>query len=471
MPVVLCGLLVCVTFCLCCLRFNDPDTWWHLKLGQEIWETHSIPQADHWSFTVYGHRWIPHEWLSQLFIYAVYRLFGFTGMQLWLCLMASAIVAASYLLCYRYSRDATASALGGFLAFFFGTIGFSIRPQMIGYLLLTVELLLLLRAFRGRPRALWWLPPLFLLWVNCHASYPLGLGIFAVAVVCRSWHRDAQGLPGVRLLVTTFVLACSALLCNPLGWRMLVYPFDTFLHQHDNLAFVPEWLPPSPHEARGLAFVLVLAAMGVAGLTRGAQASGFELLVFVPIAFLGAQHSRMLFVFGIVAAPLVARMVADYRGPRRAKQGHLPTHACFLLMIALVCAARFPQPAAIQANIDAANPVQAIRYIRENRLSGPMLNDYAWGGYLIWALPEYRTFIDPRADLFDWAGVFAQYRHWTALREDPVQLLDQYRIGFCLLPAHSPSSRVMRHLPGWRQAYADDIAVVFVRQTERSPAS
>jgi hypothetical protein len=394
LPVILGGLLACLTFCLCCTRFSDPDTWWHLKIGQEIWQTHSIPRADHWSFTVYGHSWTPHEWLSQLLLFTIYRVFGYAGLQLWLCLLASSIVAAGYALSYHYSWDTVVAALGGFLAFFFGTVGFSIRPQLIGYLLLTGELLVLLRAFRGKPRVLWWLPPLFLVWVNCHASYPLGLGIFGLTVVCRRWPE--------RIALKAFALSCAVLLVNPLGWRMLLYPFDTFLNQRDNLAFVPEWQPPSLHDPRGFALLLVLAAIGIAGLTRRARSSAFEMMVFLPITLLALRHSRMLFAFGIVTGPLVSRMIADRLGPRATKPGQMPTRAFVLLLAALLCVLKFPKADTIQADIETHNPVKAVRYIREARLPGPMLNDYAWGGYLVWALPEYKTFIDPRADIFDW---------------------------------------------------------------------
>src|ERR1700676_4425877 len=164
-PVVLCGMLVCLTFCFCCLRFNDPDTWLHLKLGQEIWQTHAIPQADHWSFTVAGRPRINHEWMAQLSMYLAYCWGGYQGLLLWLCVLGSALVALVYALCYRYCGSATIAMLGGFLVFFFGTIGFAIRPHMIGYTLLSVELLVMERAWSGRPRVLWCLPPLFVLWV------------------------------------------------------------------------------------------------------------------------------------------------------------------------------------------------------------------------------------------------------------------------------------------------------------------
>ncbi len=124
----------------------DPDAYGTLKMGQEVWQSHArVPSSDHWSFTVAGRPWMAHEWLAQVSLYLAFSVAGYRGLQLWLCLLASAFVAAMYALCYRHCRNAPGAApatapmaafLGGFLAFFFGTIGFALRPQMIGYLLL-----------------------------------------------------------------------------------------------------------------------------------------------------------------------------------------------------------------------------------------------------------------------------------------------------------------------------------------------
>ncbi|HYM13286.1 MAG TPA: hypothetical protein VEU62_21285, partial [Bryobacterales bacterium] len=85
------------------------------------------------------------------------------------------------------------------------------------------------------------------------------------------------------------------------------------------------------------------------------------------------------------------------------------------------------------------------------------------GGYLIWALPEQKVFIDSRMDVFDWTGVLGDYRRWAAMAEDPQRLLDKYGVAYCLLPKDSPMSLVLSYLPGWRNVYNDGVASIFVR--------
>ena len=57
---------------------------------------------------------------------------------------------------------------------------FNLRPQMLGYLFLVLTLIALERFRQGRLRMLWFLPMLFLLWVNTHASWEIGLSTIFV---------------------------------------------------------------------------------------------------------------------------------------------------------------------------------------------------------------------------------------------------------------------------------------------------
>src|SRR5271156_5935627 len=85
-PVILGAFLVVLTILTVRGRFSDPDMWWHLKTGEIIWNTHHIPTVDSFSFTTNNHAYVPHEWLSQLIIYAAYRFGGYTGLMLGFCL-------------------------------------------------------------------------------------------------------------------------------------------------------------------------------------------------------------------------------------------------------------------------------------------------------------------------------------------------------------------------------------------------
>src|SRR5690242_1243970 len=139
----MCSLLVLLTALTVRGRFNDPDLWWHLKMGQIIWTTHSIPTHDLFSYTANHQPIVPQEWLAELSIYIAYLVHGYSGLMLWFFILASVFVVQGYVLCALYSGNAKVAFVGAMLIWFFGTIGFEIRPQMISYVLLASELILI----------------------------------------------------------------------------------------------------------------------------------------------------------------------------------------------------------------------------------------------------------------------------------------------------------------------------------------
>ncbi|HCC56419.1 MAG TPA: hypothetical protein DEQ47_04020, partial [Solibacterales bacterium] len=165
-------------------RLNDPDFWWHLKTGEIIWNTHAIPRVDLFSYTTHHHAWIPHEWLAQWTLYGGYHLAGYAGVMLWLWLASTLLFVAVYALCALYSGNAKVAFLGGMLVWFFSTIGLAPRPQILGYLFLACELLLIHLGRTRNPRWFLALPPLFAIWVNLHGSFFLGMAVLGIFVAC-----------------------------------------------------------------------------------------------------------------------------------------------------------------------------------------------------------------------------------------------------------------------------------------------
>ena len=167
-PVMLASLLALLGVATVRERFDDPDMWWHLKTGEVIWTTHTIPTTDLFSYTARNHFWIPHEWLSEVLIYGAYRLGGYSGLMIWLCFFTALLLIAGFVLCSLYSGNSKTAFIGALTIWLFGTIGFAVRPQMIGYLLLITELLLLHLGMTRDRRWFLALPPLFALWMHCH---------------------------------------------------------------------------------------------------------------------------------------------------------------------------------------------------------------------------------------------------------------------------------------------------------------
>src|SRR6266852_2976439 len=58
------------------LKLRLVDFWWHLKAGEIIVTTRSIPKTDLFSFTAAGKQFILQNWLVEVIYYATYRAGG-----------------------------------------------------------------------------------------------------------------------------------------------------------------------------------------------------------------------------------------------------------------------------------------------------------------------------------------------------------------------------------------------------------
>jgi hypothetical protein len=450
-------------------RFDDPDMWWHLKTGEVMWTTHAIPLTDSFSYTTNHQALIPQEWLAQLAIFGAFKSGGFSGLMFWFCLFTSAFVIAGYGLCSLYSGNLKVAFVGAMLIWLFGTIGFSIRPQMIGYLLLIAELLLIHLGRTRNPRWFFWLPILFALWINCHASFILGILVAGIFLFTSFFSFQIGSLASPRwdaacrkVFTLALLLSVAALFLNPVGIKQILYPFDTMLNQPLNLTGVQEWAPLNMTEMRGIALLAILLCSFLLVVIRRSELFFDELLLLMLGTWLAVSHIRMLIIFGILAAPILSRQLSTSWEGYDAQKDRIWPNAVMIAASLLVIFLAFPSSRNLQQQMENQSPVKAVQFIKASHLSGPMLNEYGYGGYLIWAAPQHPVFIDGRADIYEWSGVLGEFNNWKALQSDPNALLQKYGISFCLLSRQSPMVRVLQLLHEWKIVYSDDNAVVLV---------
>ena len=474
-PVALSCMLVVLAALTVHSRFDDPDMWWHLKSGEVISTTHSVPTTDIFAYTTNHHASVPHEWLSQVSIYGAYKAGGNSGIMLWLCIFTSALLIAGYVLCSLYSGNAKVSFAGALLVWLFSTAGLAVRPHMVGYLFLIAELILIHLGRTRSPRWFFALPPLFALWINCHGSFFLGMIVAGIYIFCSFFHFQVGSLVAPqwdprtrRMLIGAVVLSIPALFINPAGVRQVLYPIDTLMHQSIGLSQVQEWMPLQLTSERGMALLAVLASLLLIEIVQHSEIYLHELLLIALCTWSAVSHARLVFAFGIIVAPILSRLLSNAWDNYDLKQDRPLPNAVMILASLLICFFAFPGKHNLADQVNESSPVKAVAFIKDNHLSGNMLNDYVLGGYLIWALPEHPVFLDGRSDVFEWSGVLAKFGNWATLQANPKDLLDEYNIQFCVLTSQSPMVNVLPLLLDWKLAYADNVAVVFVR---RPPAA
>ena len=248
-----------------------------------------------------------------------------------------------------------------------------------------------------------------LLWVNLHAGFALGLaliGLYIVrAVLDGEWNH-------VRPLLIVLVVCTAVVPLNPNGFRMFSYPYET-LTSESMAAFIQEWASPDFHKVTYLPLAILLLSTFAAMALSPTRARLGEIFL-VLVTALGALRSvRHIPIFSLFAAPVLAKhlwAIAKERGWDKSLTGAeaRPTGIKLLINIVLLLAPLAPRRVARLALRDAPaklhtlrNPVAAVEFLKSQRLPGPIYNRYGWGGYLIYQLyPEYRVYIDGRADVY-----------------------------------------------------------------------
>ena len=471
-PVLLAGLLVAGVFVGTRLNLWDPDTWWHIRVGQNLLAEWKWPITDPFSFTVSGNDWMAYEWLGEV-------LMGFSTRWGWLVgptIMLIALSASFMLLLYYYSYLRSGNVKAAFVASAvvlpMAQAFLALRPQLIGYNFLLITLICLEHYRRGRRKVLWALPLLFLVWVNTHGTFIFGLlvlGLFWVS----GWVEFRKGglvaerwTPSQRRQLAMVMLLCLLVLpFTPYGTRLAAYPLVLSLSQPVNVANIQEWQPISFNLLMGKFLLTLLLAFFLAQVISPLKYRLDEAALLVFAAYAGCVHLRFICLFLVVFTPLLAAFLARWVPPYQVVKDQFVLNAVLLAMIAVGLVVFFPSKRKLERLAEERYPLKAVEYLRSHPVRGPMLNEYGWGGYMIWALsPKHKVFIDGRADIYEYAGVLTDYLSIVRLEPRTLALLRAYRIESCLIPRKAPLGTLLAALPDWEQVYADDVSVLFVRK-------
>ncbi len=474
----------------CVLGFREtysPDLGFHLSLGRWMAENRAFPYRDPLTFTLAEAPHVDLQWLYQLWSWGLYALGGTLSVVTGNVVLTLAALALALVRTRRALGRVPFSAAALLLPIVLG-LGFEVRPHVLSWVLLAAVLLLLEEHRRGRPRVVWALPVLQLLWTNTHSLFVLGLvalGAHVLGGLLRTGRPD-------RPLWIAAGLCGLAAFANPNGWQGVLYPFEQLTMLQAGSVFkteigIRELVSPLDLAAytdkralvlfQPLLFVqayLVLALVGGARRFRAADWS--ERLVLLLFAYVAWSGLKNFGYFAVATFPSVALGWSDLaawlsiRLPRprpgrglRALFGWVPPAlvvACCAVVVLqvrsgwLYAQERLPHRPGHTFNADFL-PVRAAAFLNRGDVpEGRMLNTYADGGYLGFATRR-KVFIDGRAEL----GGPEFFAAWAALT-DPAAMreaLSRHRVELAVVPYNEQPAwfRYFETDPAWRAVHFD----------------
>ncbi|MGB7759711.1 MAG: hypothetical protein WBL61_07780 [Bryobacteraceae bacterium] len=473
-------LLLVVLAAILCLgllspEIRDSDFWWHLRTGQYIVETRSLPVPDPFAYTTAAaplaypgedavrHFNLTHEWLAQAFLYAAYRAAGFPGVVILRALLLASFCSLAGLLAWRRSGVIDRGWMAGLAAAAIA-IPFALdRPQLFTYLFLALAVVIL-----ESRRRLWLLPPLFLIWANCHGGFVLGWVVLtaycAEALVAHLRHKP---LPKERALWLWSAAAVLASGINPNGFRavqvLLLYRSSAMQSYLLEWARPPLWPPPL------FALLLAGAAGAMVWARRTVRISDWLLLAaFAAAAFTAARNAIFIGFF----APVFLASYLPWKRALPAVAGGVAATALAAGVIWGIAAGGFFELRAAEWRY----PSGAAGFLSSHQVTDRIFNTYEYGGYLMWRLwPQQRVFIDGRALSEHVFGDYARilYNHDDSGGRSAAQLLDDYGVQVILMNTFEYSTGTVYLLApaladpaqtGWKLVYRDAQALVWMRR-------
>jgi len=451
----------------------DPDLWWHLRTGQWIMETGHVPLSDPFSFTRAGYAWISHEWLSEVAFYELWKHGGAAALIVFSAIVTTAGFMLLYLRCPGKKHWAAAATVLGALA---AAPSWGVRPQMFTFTLASL-LLWLLETGQDRPRLLFWIPPLFLLWLNLHAGFALGPALLLAYGIGLIMETAAGNTPWrqarpIVLRVLLLLLACLALVpLNPSGTQLYRYPFDT-LRSSGMRSLIGEWRSPDFHEWLYRPLLLVWLLVLTALASSRSRPKGRVIVPLLLTSFAALDAVRHIPIFLLVAIPTIATALPS-ASPSLAVSQRRPDSSRFrplfigavLVLMAVFALVRWVSLARNQEAREAEQfPQKAVAFLRAGDHPQRIFVFYDWGGYAIWKLyPEYRVFVDGRADLYGDDLLRQSIKTVVDLRTGWRDVLDSWKVEAVLVPPTCALAQALLLDPGWHAAFSDSKAIILLR--------
>lgn len=373
----------------------DPDFGWHYKYGEYFMQHLALLKDNIFSYNLVDYKWFNSYWLAEVILYVSHHFLGdvFAG------IVFSTIFAFTLLFFIKTksTRFATVAITYLIAVTVCANVFITVRPMFFSTLFWIALAEILVYA----PKYKRYLPLIFLLWANMHAEFLIGLfvfGIYSIDFTVQMWRRKNYK----AIIENTIIFGGSLFvtLVNPYGinlWTTLLkelsQPFK---------ADVGEWKPLSISFESLPSFVLLTILLPATVMYAKAKKSFWYGVIGIFFALFSFKSTYMIRLLVIFSIPTLIWLL-DFLTKDRLDKFKLLRMWVMPIMygIAAVYLVTFIKNVADANNMAKWSrawqyPYDAVQILQTQKPTGNLFNIYWWGGYLIWQLPTYKTFVDGR---------------------------------------------------------------------------
>lgn len=456
----------------------DPDLWGHIKFGEDIWFSGSLPDTDSYSFTAYNQPWINHEWLCELLFYLTYHLFKDAGLLIGKLIIGLCLTVYLCKVCRFRKQTPIIYAFVLVLAIFVISPGFMIRPQIFSFLFFTLFVYLIHLQLIFNKNYLYLLPIIMVAWVNIHGGFLMGWVFLLIVATWETLRRWVSGHNKEQLKVFWIwtVVTSLTILINPYGYKLLVFLFKSLTLNRD----ITEWRPVNLFDLSFLRFKIFVCLFLITLSLRLKKSNAWEVLAILAVLYASLRHQRHTPFFAIICAPYLSHHLSSgFESLRRKMNTPTLTKSArnsLAILISLVAIYHFYHTSSLYAKTKfritvnlKEYPAAAVHFMHLNQIQGNVVLPFNWGEYVIWKLyPNCRVSIDGRfRTVYKESVIRAHFIH-----PDDVakwwKLIHRYPADILLARQSTKWNKYIQANTKWKYVYSDKTAIVFLRKNAKN---
>jgi hypothetical protein len=489
-------LLLSATLAYYATVWHNSDLWGHLKFGLCSLASGQIPiRHDLWSYTAYGADWIHHEWLAEILFVICYKAAGPFGLALLHIVLIETLGCILFFIYKRTNQGVIPTVTVPSLALIGLGAGIkTLRPQLFTFIFLLIECNVLAN-YKSCYRLLL-LPPMFMLWVNCHGGALAGFMVLAVwTIIELSGQLIQQQFNRREALIWLVILLAGflAILINPYGIKLVQLGHEyCSLSRQESI----EWRSVLCTDIYyGSGAYILYSALIIVALIHWSKTHSLRTLSYTEkrnyycrMTMLGIMGLspfiavRHLHLFIITAFSMFSKELAAFVHSRfrrdialfdRLSKGRssikIAAVSIALISSLWMSVLGFKNLGKFySAEVDCPYPRQAIKLLKASNARGNLLAFMDWGQYCMWWLfPDWKVAFDGRQETVYSQAVSQSYWHFIFGMKGWNNLLTKYPTDAVLIPPGTPAYKLMTLEDDWEEVFSDSSSALFVHKNSQ----
>ena len=465
------------------LNEADTDFFGHLTYGGEILQNGSVPTVNKYSYTYPDYPWVNHKWLTSAIFASLNSLFGSGGIlvlkiSIFLIIIGvlNSTIKKIYPGIHPLARFLTLVISSGFLQ-----AASHPRAHIFTYLFTSILLWILYSDYSVK-KMIFLLSAIFIPWVNLHGGVIAGYGIFYLWVITKLFQKDGEQPVSRRYLIAISFCLPVFLLINPYG---LDLPAQLWTEMATDKSMIAEWQPLPLFTWDYLIFKILFAIVIPLTFMWRKEIKMFPALLATITFLMSIRFFRHIPFFGISSALILPILIDTYlnryaKGLNNATGRLLNSFALlprfkrimiivsFLLLVTLPHIIGYPSSMTIYPRPD-FYPIEYVRWMKDNKIKGNLLNSFNWGKYLTYELyPDIKICIDGRLDTAYPEEFLTEYFDFYFGKDNSSAFLRKYDHELIMLEPENPQVEMLLSNENWNAVLRTDEAILFVKAQSAS---